>query len=229
MPLNEPTAEDRQVGGDLTLEINARGGIPLSLAAYLLRAVGAAYPNTQIKNGGGYGPTLQLLIARDDLYEATDVTDEDLASLGGEKDIAEMAAFTSGWRDGALGLGPPAWLSSLLQVTAEQMVDAMPPAAENYVAIEINCPGRDPFVWIVSRPGRPSPHDLRRQAEAERDAARTQLAELLPYARAGADALDVREPYGLTGTTDEERAAHDVLCDAASDVLARIKDGEFGS
>jgi hypothetical protein len=168
---------------DLELEINARGGLPLSLAEYLLRAVGAAYPHTQLKADGGGGPfgpgpTMTLLIPRTDLYEA-EVSDEELAMLGGEKDVAELTAFTTGWRDGALGISPPSWLSTLLQHAAEQMVDAMSPAAENYVAITIDQSDGEPFTWIVCRPGRPSPHDLRRQAEAERDELRHALDVVL--------------------------------------------------
>lgn len=184
MTITEPT-EPR--ADDFVLEINGRGGIPLSMASYLLRAIGALYPNTAIKPGTRYGPTLQLLIPQGDLSaaDAADVTAEDLAALGGEKDVAELTAFTSGWRDGTLGLRPPPWLSSLLQTAAQQMVDAMPPTAENYVAIEIKRPGaghrpdQEPFTWIVCRPGRPSPHDLRKRAEEERDRLRELLAEVL--------------------------------------------------
>jgi len=48
---------------------------------------------------------------------------------------------------------------------------------------------------------------------------RAEVAALLPYAWAGAEALDFREPYGPQG---------EAVRDEAAGVLARIKAGEFG-
>ncbi|WP_164700876.1 hypothetical protein [Modestobacter sp. KNN46-3] len=55
-------------------------------------------------------------------------------------------------------------------------------------------------------------------AEVER--LRAQVAELLPYAQAGAEALDYREPYGPVD-------GHEALCDRADEMSDRIAAGEF--
>ena len=59
-------------------------------------------------------------------------------------------------------------------------------------------------------------------AAIEIDRLRRQVAELLPYALAGAEALDFREPYGPT-----DEAVREALCDAAGAMIVRIKSGEF--
>ena len=66
---------------------------------------------------------------------------------------------------------------------------------------------------------------VKRKVEAERDAAQAQVADLLPYAWAGADALDVWEPYGpgLVIGADPYRG------EPASVMLDRIRAGEFGA
>jgi hypothetical protein len=61
------------------------------------------------------------------------------------------------------------------------------------------------------------------QLPAEVERLRAQVAELLPYALAGAEALDFFEPYGLHGE------AHVRLCEGARVMLDRIKAGEFGT
>lgn len=48
------------------------------------------------------------------------------------------------------------------------------------------------------------------------------LAEVIPYAIAGAHALDFREPYGDAW---HDRAAHAALCDGADTMLARLRTG----
>lgn len=167
--------------GYTRLEMSVRRGMPLSMAGYLLRAVGAAYPGTKLDTESGdlAGPTLSLLIPDADLFEPSDVSAAALEEMA-EKDAEEVTVFTQGFkRDGSMGLRPPKWLSDLLLMTAGQMVDAMPHSAENYMAITINpTGGGEPFEWIVSRPGKPSPHELRMAAEARADRAEAELADL---------------------------------------------------
>lgn len=59
---------------------------------------------------------------------------------------------------------------------------------------------------------------LQHAAEVER--LRGLLAEVLPYAHAGAEALDFHEPYG-------PQEGHALLCLKAAEMLGRIKSGEF--
>ena len=51
---------------------------------------------------------------------------------------------------------------------------------------------------------------------------RALLAEVIPYAIAGAAALDYREPYGDAW---HDRDAHEALCDGADAMLARLRTG----
>lgn len=53
----------------------------------------------------------------------------------------------------------------------------------------------------------------------QRDEARGQVAELLPYADAGAEALEMWEPYGPSSVSRGEPAGA---------MLSRIRSGEFG-
>ena len=61
-------------------------------------------------------------------------------------------------------------------------------------------------------------------AQGEASHLRAQVAELLPYASAGADALDSWEPYG-----DAAGAERAVLQEGATAMIARIRAGEFGT
>lgn len=51
---------------------------------------------------------------------------------------------------------------------------------------------------------------------------RSIVADLLPYAVAGADALDLREPYGDAWRSGN-RAAHEALCDGAWEAFNRFR------
>jgi len=155
---------------DLRLDITSVGGMPLNLAGFLLRALGTAYPNTRIAtNTDRFGPTMSLLLSRGDLYAAAEVTDAELAELAPGPDDEATVAFTHGFADGKLAASPPPWLATLLYTTAHNLADSLPDNAENYLEITINPsagePGTESFTWAISRPGRPSPHQLRRAAE----------------------------------------------------------------
>jgi hypothetical protein len=151
---------------DLRLTITARGGLPLSMAGYLLRAVGAAYPGTMIETGSaGFGDVVCLRVPHADYVVPRKVGKKALAELAPGPDDEDLLAFTSGIRNGTVGTHPPAWLTALLSTVSEQILADT--AAPNYLSMDLLKPdGSMLCTWIVCRPGRPTPHQLRQAADA---------------------------------------------------------------
>lgn len=183
---------------DIRLSLDTPGGIPLTLAGYLLRALGTAYPNCAVDTtGSGWGsPVMTVRIPASDLYLDDDesIDDTQIVALAADiKDDPATVAFTNGFRDGSLSVSPPPWLSELLVTTARNLADAISEQCENYLQVEIQAADGtgDSFAWIICRPGKPSPHDLRRTAEARVTVLEAQLraASIEPVA-APADSTD---------------------------------------
>lgn len=148
--------------GDFALTISSPAGIPLSMAGFLLRAIGTAYPSTRITQAPGFSPGLALLIDRADFLTAD--TDADIADLVPDKDDPALVAFTSGFRDGGVGVSPPPWLAALLIATSEQIIEAADPP--NYLEMRIGTVPGEWHSWSITRPGGRTPHELRRAADA---------------------------------------------------------------
>lgn len=165
---------------DITLTISATSGpgIPLSMAGYLLQAIGGAYPGTAIVPAKAHAwepSTLLLRIPADDYLEPQDV---DLEALLPTKDDPETLAFISGFGPDAEMRGtPPKWLTALLLSTTRGILEqAQPP---NYLEMKLRDEqSGDWFSWIVCKPGAPSPHDLRAVAEARVAELEAELASL---------------------------------------------------
>lgn len=170
---------------NLHLSIDAYGGIPLPVAAFLLRALGTAYPGTQLDTSGLSRAVMSLRIPAADLYSADtdededDDTDEDATTEEwvADKDDPELVAFLNGFRDGSFSVSPPPWLSALLNHAARELVDALPGAAQNYLSLELHPREGHPFYWIICRPGAESPHALRTKAEQRVAALEQQLRD----------------------------------------------------
>lgn len=176
------TLPDTATDTRLRLNIDSPGGLPLRVAGFLLQAVGHAYPGTQIDTGkGGFGaPVLSLLIPREDYLQSDGLTEEELAALAPGKDEPGLTAFTNGFRDGSLSVGPPPWMATMLRNTAEQVHDAVVEGSNpaNYLQVEIlPQDGGESFKWIICRRGGQSPHELREQAEARVAQLEAQLRE----------------------------------------------------
>lgn len=115
----------------------------------------------------------------------TDVTPEDLVA-----DVRLARAGPS--RDGNgfdIDLLVPHEISAVLVHSFRAVLDEHGDAAPNYVEMAVDYEG-DRYAVIVLRPGRKTPHQLRAEAEAERDALREQVGALqaLLYLRAPAKA-----------------------------------------
>lgn len=158
---------------DLKLRISSPGGMPLSVAGWLLQAIGSGYPGTMIETGTGAGAgTLSLRIPAEDYLDRR--PDQlNVAEIPPVKDDPDMIAFLDGLDGGGLRFGPPAWLTAMLEQALRMILEAVDPP--NYVQMQLNAPDGDRFSWIVCRPGRPSPHDLREAAEQRVAALEAQL------------------------------------------------------
>lgn len=156
---------------DIRLSLDSPGGIPLTLAGFLLRALGIAYPNCAVDTSGrGFGsPVMSVRIPGSDLYlDGESIDDAQLVALAADiKDDPATVAFTDGFRDGSLSASPPPWLSTLLVTTARNLTEAISEQCENYLQVSLSAADGtgDSFAWIICRPGKPSPHDLRLAAE----------------------------------------------------------------
>lgn len=81
----------------------------------------------------------------------------------------DTEAFLRSFKDGTFEITPPEWFGPLFVGAFQQTLDAHD--APNYLEMRLQShvdPGKQ-YALILCRPGRPSPHELRRQAEAERD------------------------------------------------------------
>lgn len=153
---------------DIDLAITSRSGLPLTVAAYLLRALGHAYPGTSIGEKQG-DEVMRLHIPRTDVTAAD--PNIDLDSLVPDKDDPATIAFTHGISPShGAGVIPPPWLAALLQQMAASLDEQMTAShVPNYLDFEIlgtDDGQRESFHWIVCRRGRKSPHQLREEAEA---------------------------------------------------------------
>lgn len=166
---------------DVRLRIKAIGGMPLSMAGYILRAIGAGYPNTVIdsRKSEPWDSDLTLVIPASDYIESDpDISDWHLAEMAPDKDDPALVAFTSGIRDGSFGVTPPPWITAMLRVAAESIEDSIKDIAPNYLSIELHPEDSGaPFVWIICRRDGKSPHDLRVAAETRVAVLEEQLRE----------------------------------------------------
>lgn len=177
---------------DIRLSITTQDGMPLSMAGFLLQAIGTAYPNTQIETHG-YG--LNLRVPYEDFLNLDELPDGSLEALVPDKEDPQLVAFTHGFIQGSAGISPPPWLATLLNMTAgimdEEITDTVAP---NYMELTILPQDGGPdFKWIICRRGKPSPHELREQAEAQRDKLRTTLDILMSRADATAEQVTIIE------------------------------------
>lgn len=160
---------------DITLRIGADGGgIPLSMAGFLVQAIALAYPHTTIGNADGLHQLVVRIPEADYLNLDDDATSEkDMTALMPGKDDPGLIAFTTGLHsDASFGVAPPPWLGQFLTRTADLIEKHSD--APNYLEMTIAAKdgNSEPFKWLVCRRGRPSPHEFRQRAEA-----RVQLLE----------------------------------------------------
>jgi hypothetical protein len=181
--MTKPIPSPTQTHADVRLEIHAnRDGMPLSMAGFLLQAIGTAYPHTEIETarlGGG----INLRIPYEDFLDFDGLPDGALDSIIPDKDDPQLVAFTHGFTEGGAGISPPPWLSTLLAMSAammeEQLTDTVAP---NYMELSILPQDGGPdFKWIICRRGKPSPHELRMKAETELAELRQRITELADH------------------------------------------------
>lgn len=151
------------VDNDLRLTVNSPGGLPMSVAGFILRALGVAYPGTMMETSR-FGEVLALRIPRADYLADREIDDATLAELAPGPDDADLLMLTNGIRDGALGARVPDWLNALLRTATASILDASD--ATNYLSMDLMNPnGSLMTTWIICRPDRPTPHQLRQAAD----------------------------------------------------------------
>lgn len=182
-PNRTPGVSSTQTDDDIRLTVSAQGGVPLplSLAAYLLRAIGAAYPSACVTTAR-LGSTLSMRIPRSDVVRRTDtqVTDHDLAEIAPVPTDPDTVSFLEDFPDlTGVGVRIPSWLSAWLSHTALELASRLPDEAVNYLSIRLGDPDEpdNSFTWIITRPGQPSPSDLHQAALARIEQLEQQLRD----------------------------------------------------
>ncbi len=137
--------------------------------AVFQRAAHAAYEQLPGSSPATVEDTARALQAAADVFSDADQSYADslVAATG-------IAGFNLDGK-GSLDLVMAHELAATMTLAFKTILDAQP-GAENYVeqeVIERNGGGR--YVFIVCKPGGKTPHQLRRAAEAERDALRAEL------------------------------------------------------
>jgi hypothetical protein len=167
-------ATDTAVGGETLICIALP--LPLDITGRVTEAIGTIYPNATIRTDTGDGRHLVVAVPDDDRWAPEDFDDSDAESGETAKpsrppmiDAESVEAILVSLEDGSFGISASHYLGALFAGMARQaLADADAP---NYVVITIGDPANptDVYDLIVCRPGRPSPNDLRRQAEERAD------------------------------------------------------------
>jgi len=181
------------------------------MASYLISAIGAAYPNTCMADTK-LGEALAVTIPEGDYLHPVDGPDVDVPGKDDPSTVAFLRGFTAENGPGADVSFPPWLLELLLQTTEGMMADQ--PDTTNYITMGLRHPETaELFEWVVSRPGRPGPAELRNRAEARLDPERIEAVERLARA--------MNPDWGTMGT----RARRHRLTTART-VLEALRDDE---
>lgn len=81
-------------------------------------------------------------------------------------------------RDGTFGMSFPEWFTNIMLAGAKSVLELHDPEPVNYVECALHEPDYTRWTVIVVKPGGKTPHELREEAETERDAALAELATL---------------------------------------------------
>lgn len=145
-----------------------RIGLPLDMAlcGQLLEVLGAGWPDAMIRTDTGDTDhmVVDLGVSAGTLPEPQPPLDSDGLAVGSFGDT--------------VGIHAPEWITRTFITMFEQLIDEHP-SAENYVELNAFEPG-DTRKWsvIVCRPEGRTPHQLRSDAEAQRDRYATVLAKV---------------------------------------------------
>lgn len=158
--------------------------LPMDITATLLQVIGLTWPGTMIKDGKGEWRSDSRLVL------AIPESQRHKSPKKAEK-YAKVKAHLDGWADTVLndlgpsgvGFGLPEYVADLL-IGMCRMQFEMFPDAENYTSSTVyDRENHQRYVVICARSDKQTPHALRRQAEAERDAARAEVERLTKQLR----------------------------------------------
>lgn len=182
--------------------------LPMDITATLLRVIGLTWPGTMIKDGKGEWRSDSRLVL------AIPTAERHKSPKKAEK-YAKAKAHLDGWADTVLNdLGPSGFGFGLPEYIAELLIGMcrvqfeMFPDAENYLESTVyDRENHTSYVVICARSEKQTPHELRQQAEAERDDALREVERL----RAALDDRNIiTDHYFLpvAGHPDDDECTH---------------------
>lgn len=161
------------------MDIRIELPLPFDIAATLLSVIGLTYPGAVIKDGSGQWRSenrLVLSIPETDRHRSPKKADK-YAKVKAHLDANADAAITAVGPDG-VSIGLPDYVSRLLVEMARAQF-AQNPDALNYLETSVyDSQNHTRYVVICARSEQQTPHALRRQAEAERDALQAEVDRL---------------------------------------------------
>ena len=142
-------------GTDTRTRVQIDLPLPLDVAAGLMELIGTRWPGAAATTNGEESK-LTIVIPRND----RDALDESDDSVGA---AARSELFLEQLNDGSLGVSGPEWIGRFFSELLGNILDEAD--APNYLEILMANPQGESYSVIVGRPGTPSVHTLRRQAE----------------------------------------------------------------
>lgn len=190
-----------------TIEIFVKLPASMLVSGAIIEALGARFPTAKMVTQGGPKDFLTVTIDEKDAiaaalstvkpedfdeFDPTALREELEAKIGadeqsspGFKIVADQPdppgspdpeLFLTQLADGSLGMSTPEWLGKLLVGAFLQVLDGL--NAPNYVTFSLIAGDESVYNVILTRPGRPSPHELREAAEARAERLASRLREL---------------------------------------------------
>lgn len=164
---------------DEPVEVSIALPLPIDITATLINIIGLTYPGAAFKEGrgGGYGGNrLVLSIPAQDRHKSAKKAEKyQRAKVHLD---AETEAFISELRPDAVGSGLPEHLAQMFVAMAKTWFDAYPDAQNYLESMVYDRETRRSWVFTVARSQEQTPHELRRRAEAERDALAAEVQRL---------------------------------------------------
>lgn len=164
---------------DEAIDIRIELPLPIDITATLIQVIGLTWPGTMIKDGKGEWRSDNRLVLSipDAERHKSPKKAEKYAKVKAHLD-ANTDAWINSLGPGGTSIGLPEYVSRLLIAMCQAQFEQFPDA-ENYIESKVyDTENHTHWVVICARSDEQTPHELRQQAEAERDELRAEVERL---------------------------------------------------